>query len=141
MSRYSVRVARWPEDRDKLRCVRYEVFVREQGVPEALEWDGRDADCLHVLAEDAHGAAIGCGRLLPDGHIGRMAVLPAWRRRGIGAALLAQLLDGARRRGLRQAILHAQTSAAPFYAAHGFRVSGPEFMEAGLAHVEMRKTL
>lgn len=141
MNGYTVRAARWPADADKLRRVRQAVFVREQGVPEALEWDGRDAQCLHVLAEDPRGQPIGCGRLLPNGHIGRMAVVASWRRRGVGAALLAQLLEAARDRGLREAILHAQLPAVPFYAAHGFRASGPEFEEAGLVHVEMRRRL
>lgn len=141
MTRYAVRAAEWPADSDKLRHVRYEVFVREQGVPEALEWDGRDSECAHVIAEDARGEAIGCGRLLPDGHIGRMAVLRAWRGRGVGTALLARLLAAARDRGLPETILHAQLTAVRFYAAHGFRAYGPEFEEAGIVHVEMRRRL
>jgi predicted GNAT family N-acyltransferase len=71
---FGVRVADWTCDATALREVRYEVFVVEQHVPESLEWDGIDAQCVHALALDAGGNVIGCGRLLPDGHVGRMAV-------------------------------------------------------------------
>ena len=71
-------------------------------MPDELEWDGIDADCRHALAEDAAGRPIGCGRLLPDGHIGRMAVLRDWRGRGVGAALLARLIAEARARRARE---------------------------------------
>ena len=71
--------------------VRIAVFVIEQNIPEELEWDEHDVTSVHVLAEDAAGTPVGCGRLLPDGHIGRMAVLPGWRGHGVGAALLQSL--------------------------------------------------
>ena len=74
-----VRRVEWSEARDQLRAIRINVFVREQHVPEELEWDGIDETCLHVLAEAAGGEAVGTGRLLPDGRIGRMAVLAHWR--------------------------------------------------------------
>jgi hypothetical protein len=83
-SSFVVRRADWDRDREDLRRVREAVFVREQQVPLELEWDGLDEACVHVLALDGGGLPIGTGRLLPDGHIGRMAVLllaPVWRRR------------------------------------------------------------
>jgi predicted GNAT family N-acyltransferase len=127
--------------RERLVRVRTEVFVREQSVPRELELDGRDAECAHVLAGDAAGAPIGAGRLLPDGQIGRMAVLAAWRGAGVGAALLAALVAEARRRGHREAHLHAQRHARGFYERHGFRVEGAEYEEAGIPHVDMRRSL
>jgi predicted GNAT family N-acyltransferase len=120
--------------------VREDVFVREQQVPLELEWDEMDEKSAHVLAE-AGALPIGTGRLLPDGHIGRMAVLASWRGRGVGAALLTELLAMATKRGMHQVILHAQTHARRFYERHGFRAQGAEFMEANIAHVRMLKRL
>ncbi|OZA24817.1 MAG: GNAT family N-acetyltransferase [Hydrogenophilales bacterium 17-61-9] len=90
----------WACDAARLGAVRRAVFIEEQGVPEALEWDEHDAVSLHVLATTLDGTPIGCARLLPDGHMGRMAVLPAWRGCGIGQALLAAILGAAQARGL-----------------------------------------
>jgi predicted GNAT family N-acyltransferase len=117
------------------------VFVCEQGVPEALEWDGLDPACRHVVAETVAGEAIGTGRLLPDGHVGRMAVTKAWRRAGVGSALLERLVAMARARGDRLVVLHAQAYVTDFYRRAGFDAVGAQFMEAGIAHVEMRKRL
>ena len=85
--------------------------------------------------------AIGCGRLLPDGHIGRLAVLPAWRGRDVGSALLGQLVDLARARGHARVILNSQTQAMPFYARHGFVAVGDEYLEAGIPHRTMTRCL
>src|SRR5690606_29372978 len=112
-----------------------------QGVPESLEWDGSDPDCRHALAETLGGEAIGTGRLLPDGHIGRMAVVRPWRRRGVGALILARLLAIARARGDRCVVLNAQCHATESCRRAGFEVSSAEFMEAGIPHVEMRLRL
>ena len=138
---YTVRSARWPEDADALRGIRYRVFVVEQAVPEALEWDGRDAACLHALAHDEQGEVIGCGRLLPDGHIGRMAVVPTWRGKGVGSALLQHLVEVAAAAGHAEVALNAQTHAVPFYTRLGFVPDGPVFMEAGIPHQAMRRVL
>ena len=75
-------------------AVRTEVFVREQKIPDDLEWDTWDERSLHCVAYH-HGQPVGTGRLLPDGHIGRMAVLPAHRRTGLGSLVLSTLVDAA----------------------------------------------
>jgi predicted GNAT family N-acyltransferase len=137
---FSVRRASWQDDRQALRAVRLEVFVREQSVPENLEWDELDAVSLHVVAEAA-GAAIGTGRLLPDGHIGRMAVLAPWRGRGVGSALFRALLEAALAAGHEQVRLSAQVQAVDFYRRFGFATEGPAYMEAGIAHIDMRREL
>jgi len=131
----------WAETGEALGAVRRAVFVVEQQVPEDLEWDGIDADCRHVIARDAAGRAIGTGRLLPDAHIGRMAVLQPYRGYGVGRALLTRLVAIAQARGDRMVVLHAQTHAIAFYRRSGFEVSSEEFMEAGISHVEMRRVL
>jgi predicted GNAT family N-acyltransferase len=135
--RYDVRIADWTRDEHKLKSIRHRVFVVEQSVPESLEWDGIDAQCVHAIAEDASGAPIGCGRLLPDGHIGRMAVLASWRGQGVGRRLLERLIEVAAERGDARIMLNAQTHAMPFYARYGFVPVGEPFNEAGIPHQAM----
>jgi predicted GNAT family N-acyltransferase len=137
---FSVREVQWEADQSALRAVRFEVFVLEQRVAEDLEWDGIDAQCRHVLALDPQGRAIGTGRLLPDGHIGRMAVLGAWRGCGVGSAMLALLIDLARR-DHAEVRLNAQVHAMPFYARFGFTPEGDPFDEAGIPHRSMKRAL
>jgi predicted GNAT family N-acyltransferase len=84
---------------------------------------------------------VGTARLLPDGHIGRMAVLKAHRKKGVGAAMLERLIEAARARGEREVALSAQVHAVAFYRAHGFVEEGAEYEEAGIAHQGMRLTL
>jgi predicted GNAT family N-acyltransferase len=136
-----VRLVEWSVSADRLREIRRVVFVEEQRVPEELEIDGHDPACAHVLAEDARGEAVGTGRLLPDGRIGRMAVLATWRNRGIGTRLLHALMEAARAQGLREVHLHAQQNARAFYERHGFRIEGEPYLEAGIPHIDMRCTL
>jgi predicted GNAT family N-acyltransferase len=138
---FTVRLVDWADSIDGLRAVRRAVFIEEQAIPEDLEWDEFDAVCRHAIAEDASGSAVGCGRLLPDGHIGRLAVLRDWRGRGVGTALLVRLMELARSRGHARAILEAQTRAMPFYARHGFAAAGDEYLEAGIPHRTMARTL
>lgn len=78
---FTLRTVAWGDEAAKLRAVRIAVFVIEQNIPEELEWDAHDPVSVHVIAEDAAGTPVGCGRLLPDGHIGRLAVLSDWRGR------------------------------------------------------------
>ena len=136
---FHVRLADWGRDHGPLRAVREAVFVHEQSVPLELEWDGIDEDCVHVLAEDERGRAIGTGRLLPDAHVGRMAVLPEWRGRGVGSALLRALIAIAEARGMREVVLNAQLQAMEFYRRHGFVAEGEPFLDAGIAHQRMRR--
>lgn len=136
----SIRAANWQDDRAALAAIRMEVFVREQGVPVEAEIDDADPLSQHVIAW-CDGEAVGCGRLLPDGHIGRMAVRRPWRGRGVGAALLLHLMERARRRGDRQVILSAQMHAIAFYEKFGFVAEGAVFEDCGIPHRMMRATL
>jgi len=138
---FVVRILSWCEARVAARRIREPVFVREQGVPLELELDEWDEQSDHALAISADGRAVGTGRLLPDGHIGRMAVLKDWRGKGAGAALLMTLVEQARKRGHASARLNAQISAAGFYRRYGFYEVGAQFMEAGIAHIAMQREL
>jgi predicted GNAT family N-acyltransferase len=138
---FSVESGAWDALADGARPVREAVFVREQKVPLELEWDEFDVGSRHALARDSSGGPIGTGRLLPDGHIGRMAVLPAWRGKGVGRALLETLMDIARECRMPRLVLHAQTAAADFYERFGFRPEGEQFMEAGIPHIVVTRQL
>jgi YbgC/YbaW family acyl-CoA thioester hydrolase len=138
----------WDELGEGAGALRTDVFIKEQGVDPSLEWDEHDAGALHAVARNRLGQIVATGRLLPatDGQarIGRMAVERALRggsSRGHGAAVLKALEDAARARGDSGIALHAQRSAERFYARLGYATVGEEFEEAGIAHIEMRKTL
>ena len=138
---FDVRLVEWPDAAPALRGIRHAVFVVEQHVPEALEWDEADARSVHALASDTRGAPVGCARLLPDGHIGRVAVLASWRRHGVGTALMRRLVDVARQRGDAAVIVNAQVDAMPFYARYAFVARGDVFEEAGILHRVMERRL
>jgi predicted GNAT family N-acyltransferase len=130
----------WDEARTHASPIRFTVFVEEQGVPPQIELDEQDIQSIHVVAfEGAH--AVGTARLLPDGHIGRMAVLREWRRHGIGARMLRSLIERAKERGDVEVALSAQVHAVAFYRAHGFVPEGDEYLEAGIRHQAMKRRL
>jgi len=128
----------WNSLREDAQKVRIEVFVIEQNVPIELEWDEGDEVSTHAVAYDEQGHAVATGRLLPDGHIGRMAVSQSLRGKGIGKQVLRALLEHARRDGHQALALRAQTHAIPFYERQGFIVEGEEFIEADMPHRLMR---
>ena len=134
---FSVRPAVWRDDENAIAQVRRAVFIEEQGVPESLEWEARDPECLWFLARAPLDGAIGVARLTPENRVGRMAVLKAWRRRGVGRALLQAALAAARDRGQRRVELSAQVHALPFYARQGFAAVGPAYLDSGIPHRTM----
>ena len=136
-----IELGSWERLRARAEPVRFAVFVAEQGVPAELEIDPFDQLALHALAVATDGAVLGTGRLLPDGHIGRMAVLREARGRGVGGALLRALIEAARARGDREVALSAQTHAIPFYERFGFVAEGGEYDDAGIPHRRMRRSL
>lgn len=130
----------WERARAYAAPIRFAVFVEEQRVPAEIELDEMDAKSLHAVAFGDR-VPVGTGRLLPDGHIGRMAVLKDWRGRGVGSLILKTLVDAARSRGEREIVLSAQVHATAFYRAHGFVEEGAEYLDAGIPHVDMRRAL
>ncbi|RDI18112.1 YbgC/YbaW family acyl-CoA thioester hydrolase [Pseudacidovorax intermedius] len=127
-------------------ALRRTVFVQEQGIPEALEWDDDDATSLHGVARNRLGHAIATGRLLPAdaqgvARIGRMAVERVLRGQGHGERVLRALEAAARARGDKAVALHAQRSAERFYARLGYEPVGEPFEEAGIAHITMQRAL
>lgn len=137
----AIELADWDRAEPLVMPVRIAVFVDEQGVPPEIERDAQDALSRHAIARDATGGVIGTGRLLPDGHIGRMAVSRGARGAGVGGAVLQALISEARRLGMNAVALNAQVHALEFYRRHGFVEFGEVFMEAGIAHRAMRLAL
>lgn len=135
---FAVALVRWVDEHESLQFVRRRVFIEEQHVPEAEEWDAIDALCLHALARDtARLKPLGTARLLPDGHIGRVAVLKEHRGLGIGAALMRAMIDAGRAQGHTTLKLSAQAHALAFYERFGFVAHGEIFLDAGIPHRAM----
>ena len=137
----SVVIDEWARIRQHAQLIRFEVFVQEQHVPAHEELDEDDEHCAHAVAYTPEGLPIGTGRLLPNAHIGRMAVLAAHRGKGVGSRLLTALMEEARRRNFDEVVLAAQLQAQGFYSAHGFVPEGQVYLDAGIEHVTMRRAI
>jgi predicted GNAT family N-acyltransferase len=139
----TARPAEGPEEVEQALALRERVFCGEQGVALGAERDGRDAEALHVVAL-GEGRVVGTCRVLPEGEtarLGRMAVEPAWRGRGVGRALLEAGERAAREAGAARVELHAQAEARRLYESGGYRARGAPFVEEGIVHVAMEKGL
>ena len=124
--------------------IRTLVFIEEQQVSEREEIDGLDPDCIHFVAY--RGAqAVGCARLRPLGgtraKVERVAVLSAQRKSGLGRALMNAVEAEAAARGRHDLLLHAQVPVVGFYDGLGWQGIGPEFEEAGIRHLAMRRRI
>lgn len=133
-------LADWFRAETTAKPIRQAVFIEEQHVPEAEEWGHGDEKALHLIAS-IDGNAIATARLMPDGTVGRMAVLEGYRNQGTGSAILEKLIATARQNKFELLTLNAQRSAEGFYAKHGFITQGDEFMEAGIPHIKMTLAL
>jgi len=134
----------WPVMGPRAAALRKSVFVDEQRLPAALEADETDDGALHALALNRLGMPLATGRLVEQAGqawIGRMAVCQALRGGRIGMAVLEALLNAARARGHGEVRIHALRSVEAFYLQAGFVMQGEAFIEAGLAHVPMRRLL
>jgi predicted GNAT family N-acyltransferase len=137
--------AHWQTHQQPLREIRELVFIQEQQVPIADEWDDRDETATHFLATTVTGKAIACARLLVEGHanqnlyhIGRVAVLAEYRQQTIGRELMAAVIAYCKQEHPDYKIyLHAQTTRQRFYEHLGFTACGEVFIDAGIPHIEM----
>ncbi len=137
---FKVKTATWPDDMATLKAIRFEVFVEEQKVPADEEIDANDPLSIHAIVW-SNGKAAACGRLLPDGHIGRMAVRKPFRGLGVGGLVLQHLIERARQRRDVDVVLSAQTHAIGFYEKFGFVAEGDEYLDCNIPHRDMRKIL
>ena len=140
MNPLEILIKPWQEAFEEAYLIRHKVFIQEQGVPEDMELDEHDPSAKHALAYEGV-LCVGTARLVAlDSHhaqIGRMAVLSAFRNRGIGKAILSHLIALAKAEGVLTLMLHSQVSAIPFYAKLGFIAEGPVYDEAGIPHRNM----
>ncbi len=140
MNELSVKIADYKNYNFQIHQVRNEVFVVEQKVSENIEIDGLDSSAKHVLVFDGD-KAIGTGRMLPDGHIGRIAVIKQYRNKGIGKSIMEKLIDAAGDLPLSEVWLSSQYQARDFYQKLGFIELGDIYQEAGIDHIKMKKKL
>jgi predicted GNAT family N-acyltransferase len=138
MGSFTLHSVAWHEAQAALMAIRYQVFIEEQQVPVAEEWDQWDADAIHFLVTTTpEQIPIATARLLLSGHIGRVAVLAAWRRQGVGKVLLQTVVEYAQQRQMPHLFLNAQVSALGFYQQAGFIAVPGVFMDAGIPHQRM----
>jgi len=130
----------YQDNKSDICKIRFEVFVDEQNVSEELEIDGLDDEAKHVLAY-IDDKPIGTGRILGDGHIGRVAVLKKYRGLGIGNSVMQELIKWAQQNKLEKLWLSSQWHAHSFYIDLGFVCEGDIYEEAGIDHIKMYRTL
>lgn len=135
---FRIETSRYDQHKRGIQHVRRQVFIEEQGIDPAEEWDEHDTDATFAIAVDANNHVIGTARLLSQGKIGRLAVLREYRRQGVATALLRHLLDLAKQRGYERIALSAQQSVMEFYLKQGFEPVGPPHVEVGLPHQNMQ---
>lgn len=143
---YTVEKALTPEAREEALQIRFDVFIKEQGVAPDIESDEFDALDCHWLVRDAQGVAIATGRLTDKGNgqgkVERVAVYEAHRGKGIGRLLLDQIESDAKGLGFHHLTIHSQEYCLAFYQKQGFQVIDPTvFYEADLPHVALEKNL
>ena len=137
MSDIVIKTVGFDNNFSEIEKIRTSVFVKEQNVPIELEWDEFDNDSTHIIAYYKN-KPVGTARLLNDGHIGRMAVLKAYRNRNIGKNMLKYILEIAQKRSINNVELSAQEHAFNFYKKYGFTVTSNVYMDAGIPHYTMR---
>lgn len=136
---------RWKDAEDTLRHIRTRVFMDEQQVSAADEWDGQDDAAVHFLTRLEDGRAVATARVLLEAeasincyHIGRVAVLPEYRQQCVGRSLMAYVVNWCLDHSPDAPLyLHAQITRIAFYKHLGFVPQGTEFMDAGIPHITM----
>jgi len=128
-----------PEFAAKANHIRQSVFVEEQNVDPALEYDEYENVATHyLLFDDNKPVATARWRETANGiKLERFATLFSHRNKGLGALLLQRVLDDVSARSKR-IYLHSQLKAIPFYERHGFVKLGEQFSEADIEHFEMQ---
>ena len=128
------------ENEQSIRSIRENVFINEQFIAPEIEFDGLDSSAIHAVVI-VDGKPVGTGRILSDGHIGRIAIVRDFRGQGLGSKIVLSLIDEAKKSGYQRVYLGSQKQAIDFYTKLGFTPFGEEFMEAGIVHLSMEKAL
>ncbi len=142
MNSPTIKTVRYQDCLVAINQIRTKVFQEEQGVSAELEFDGLDPSATHFLAY-INGQVVGTARIreldADTVKIERLAVLPNYRKQGIGKQLMRSALSAITQRGKSLAIVHAQAYIAQLYEQLGFAIVGEQFNEAGIPHVKMIK--
>ena len=136
MTPFTICTGSWDELQNDAKLIREQVFIQEQNIPVAEEWDAQDAVALHFVVYD-QAQPIATARLLQNHSIGRVAVLKAYRGQGIGKLLMLEMIQQAKHEQRKFLKLSSQVHAIQFYAGLGFQVQGDEYLDCGIAHIDM----
>lgn len=139
-----IKLAVTEEDKDLAFAIRKKVFVEEQGIPLHLELDEYDKTATHFVILDDN-TPIAAARIRETevnvGKVERVCVLPEHRGKHLGVRVMNAIEEHARKMGWKKLKLHAQNYAIPFYEKLDFKISSPEFTDAGIPHRAMEKEL
>ncbi len=128
---------------DPCRHIRQRVFVEEQHFEN--EFDELDQSAIHLLllcdGEPAATARLFPGEQSGDYLIGRVAVLPQYRKEHLGSKIMRFAEQEAIARGASRIILSAQCRVRPFYESLGYTASGPIYYDEYCEHIHMEKYL
>jgi predicted GNAT family N-acyltransferase len=140
MSQFVIQSGPWSQLQHEAKLIRSMVFIEEQNISEADEWDEQDAISLHFVVY-AQDQAIATARLLENNSIGRVAVLQQYRGEGIGKLLMQQIIQVAKQQNRAFLQLSAQVYAIRFYENLGFQVQGEEYLDCEIPHIDMGLSL
>jgi predicted GNAT family N-acyltransferase len=140
----TLKIVSYAEAAAAIQSIRYTVFQIEQGVDPAIEFDGQDGTAKHIVAY-WDGNPIGAARIRflskQMAKIERVAVLSAYRGKGVGTQVMEAAIAWLGTQNFFEVKVNAQVHAKAFYQKLGFAQQGEEFDEAGIPHVEMRKLI
>ena len=137
MSQFTIRTGSWDELQNDAKLIREQVFIQEQQIAVADEWDAEDAVSVHFVVYD-QDQPIATARLLQNNSVGRVAVLKSHRGLGIGKLLMQKIIQQAKHQQREFLKLSSQVHAIQFYAGLGFKVEGEQYLDCGIPHIEMR---
>ena len=118
---YQVKHGRWDQLQQDAKLIRTQVFICEQGITEADEWDDQDVISQHFVIYD-QDQPIATARLLQNHSVGRVAVVKAYRGQGLGQMIMLEIISYAQKQGLSVLTLSSQVHAISFYEKLGFTV-------------------
>ncbi len=128
------------QTKESIDFIRQTVFIEEQGISADIEFDGKDTESIHaIISQD--GKAFGVGRILKDGHIGRIAILKEHRAKGFGSKIVLSLIEEAKNKSYNRVYLGSQKHALDFYTKLGFKAFDDEYIVAGISHQSMELIL
>lgn len=137
---YRIKQGHWDQLQQDAKLIRTQVFICEQGITEADEWDDQDLISQHFVIYD-QDQPIATARLLENNSVGRVAVLKAYRGQGLGQMIMLEIISYAQKQRRSVLTLSSQVHAISFYEKLGFIVQGNSYDECGIPHIEMTMSL